>query len=360
MNTNSNKWEFDLAIKIFLIAAFLTVLIIGQQIFIPLTVAVFFSFLLNPVSLWLMKYKVPRSIAIIISIILALFIFGSVIYFFLDQLMSFSDDLPILRTQALKKGMNILEWIENRTLITQEKQILWMKEKIIVAVESTPTLLIGIFSMTGTFIAMLALIPFYIFFFTYFKEKYNKFIVLVSNENHEKVIEIIHKISVVSQKYLKGVLIDIFILSVLGSIGYLLLGIEHAILFAVIAAFLNIIPYVGVLFGSLLPIIMALITKDDISYAFGALGVAFVVQFIDNNIVSPYVIGSSVSLNPVTAIIALLLGGMVWGIPGMILSVPLTGMLKVVFDNIESLKPWGYLLGEEKIFQQKKFFKSRK
>ena len=101
---------------------------------------------------------------------------------------------------------------------------------------------------------------------------------------------------------------------------------------------------------------MALITKDDIGYAFGAIGVAVFVQMIDNNFISPYVVGSSVSINPLTAIIALIIGALVWGTAGMILSIPLTGMLKVVFDNIDSLKPYGYLIGEEVNYLQKGFF----
>ena len=209
---------------------------------------------------------------------------------------------------------------------------------------------------TGSFIASLALIPFYIFFLTYFREKYKRFIILVAEENNKKAIEIIKKISLVSRRYLKGIFLDVLILSVLGSIGYLILGIEHAILFAVLAAMLNIIPYIGVLIGSLLPVLMALITKDDIGYAFGAIGVAVFVQMIDNNFISPYVVGSSVSINPLTAIIALIIGALVWGTAGMILSIPLTGMLKVVFDNIDSLKPYGYLIGEEVNYLQKGFF----
>ena len=183
---------------------------------------------------------------------------------------------------------------------------------------------------------------------------------MVARENNRNVLDIIKKTSRVSVKYLKGLMIDVLILSVLGSIGYLLLDIKHAILFGVLAALLNIVPYVGVLVGSLLPIMMAIITKDEIGYAIGALGVALVVQFIDNNFISPYVIGSSVSINPLTAMIVLIVGAMMWGVAGMILSMPLAGMMKVIFDNIEPLKPWGYLIGEEVNYQEKGFFKSKK
>jgi predicted PurR-regulated permease PerM len=123
-------------------------------------------------------------------------------------------------------------------------------------------------------------------------------------------------------------------------------------LFGVLAAMLNIIPYIGVLIGSILPILMAFLTKDAISYPLAVLGICLFVQFLDNNFITPYVVGSSVSINPLTATVALIASALVWGIPGMILCMPLTGMAKVVCDNIESMKPYGFLLGEEVNFRE--------
>ena len=356
MNLNKNQWEYNIAVKLFIFLAVLAILIMGKDLLLPLMIAIFFTFLLYPISRKFESFKIPRALSIIVSILFSIIIFGGLIYFFINQLNSFSEDLPQLKNQIAIKGSRVLEWIELRTNISQENQILWLKEKAVDSAKSSPEMLMGIFTSTGSFIASLALIPFYIFFLTYFREKYKRFIILVAEENNKKAIEIIKKISLVSRRYLKGIFLDVLILSVLGSIGYLILGIEHAILFAVLAAMLNIIPYIGVLIGSLLPVLMALITKDDIGYAFGAIGVAVFVQMIDNNFISPYVVGSSVSINPLTAIIALIIGALVWGTAGMILSIPLTGMLKVVFDNIDSLKPYGYLIGEEVNYLQKGFF----
>jgi len=356
MSISKNQWEFNLAVKLFILLSVIFLLYIGQSLFVPLLIAIFFTFLLYPISGKLEKYKIPRAPAIIISIMIAIFFFGGVIYFFIQQLNSFGDDLPELKNQLATKGGRILTWIESTTRISQERQINWLKEKLTDSAQSSPALIMGIFSTTGTFLAMFALIPVYIFFLTYFREKYKQFILLVAEENQKQAMDIIRKISKISRMYLKGVFLDVLILSVLGSVGYLLLGIKHAILFGVIAAILNIIPYIGVLLGSLLPIIMALITKDEIGYAFGALGVAVVVQFIDNNFISPYVVGSSVSINPLTAIIVLLIGAMIWGLAGMVLSIPLAGMIKVAFDNIDSLKPYGYLIGEEVNYYEKGFF----
>jgi predicted PurR-regulated permease PerM len=333
MNSIKNNWEYKLAIRLFILLSVLTILILGKELFIPLTIAIFFTFLLYPVSHKLESFKFPRAIAIIISLLIAIIFFGGLIYFFINQLNSFSEDLPQLKMQLASKGSRILVWIENTTQIPQERQINWLKEKLTDSANSSPQMLFGIFSSTGAFLAMFALIPFFIFFLTYFKEKYKRFIVLIAEDKHIQTMEIIKKISMVSRRYLKGVFLDVMILSVLGSIGYLLLGLKHAFLFGVLAAMLNIIPYIGVLIGSLLPVLMALLTKDEIGYTFGAIGVALVVQFIDNNIISPYVVGSSVSINPLTAIVVLIIGALIWGIPGMVLSIPLTGMIKVAFDN---------------------------
>jgi predicted PurR-regulated permease PerM len=142
------------------------------------------------------------------------------------------------------------------------------------------------------------------------------------------------------------------VLAVLNSIGFLLLGLKYAILLGLTAAILNIIPYVGPWIGALLPVTIALLTKDSAMYAVGAMGVILITQFIDNNFITPKVVGSSVSINPLASIVALLAGGMLWGVVGLILAIPITGMLKIVCDEIPGLKPWGFLLGEEKTYPE--------
>jgi predicted PurR-regulated permease PerM len=153
--------------------------------------------------------------------------------------------------------------------------------------------------------------------------------------------------------------LDVVILSVLNSAGFLILGLKHAILFGVLASVLNIIPYIGVLIGSTLPILMAFLTKDSMSYALGVAGICFFVQFLDNNFITPYVVGSSVSINPLTAIIVLVASALIWGIPGMVLCMPLTGMAKVLCDNIDSLKPYGFLLGEEVNYREQEHIQDK-
>ena len=192
-----------------------------------------------------------------------------------------------------------------------------------------------------------------------YRDKFKKFVELVNPGQHAHSMEVARKISQVSQMYIRGIFIDILILTALNSLGFMLLGLKYAILLGLIAAVLNIIPYVGVLIGSLIPILIALVTKDSFMYAVGAFAVCAAVQFLDNNFITPKVVGSSVNLNPLTSILALLSGALIWGLVGMVLSIPLAGMFKVVCDNVQSLRPLGFLMGEEREYKPFNFKKLR-
>jgi predicted PurR-regulated permease PerM len=361
MDAQQQPFYYRITVKLFLACLIVYVLVAAREILVPLLIAMLFTFMLLPVSERLEKWGLPRWLSIILSILLAILVFGSIIYFFVTQIMGFREDIPMLRAKVLEKGEAILAYIENTFNIPQSKQKAMLQERLSGTAGQSSTFLVTFFSATTSFLVTFALIPIYIFFLTYFREKYKRFVSLVveKQEDHEQVLGIIHKTSRVSQGYLKGIMLDVAILAVLNSAGFLALGLDHAILFGVLAAMLNIIPYVGVLIGSLLPVAMALVTKDQIGYAIGAAGVCLVVQFIDNNFITPYVVGSSVSINPLTATVVLIASAAIWGVAGMVICIPLTGMIKVVCDNVESLKPYGYLIGEEVNYREREPFQRR-
>lgn len=352
---NDTPFYVKATIKLFLLALVVLAMVMAREFLIPFTISVFFTFLLLPVSGKLIQFRFPRSLAIIISILLAIAVFGGLIYFLYTQVESFAEEMPALKKRLNEKWESIQQFIYREFNITKRAQSRWLDQKIEETAQSGDTYAMGIFTATGTLLANVALIPIYIFFLTYYKEKFKEFVILVSkNSDHEKTLDILRKISTISQKYLKGLMLDVLILSVLNSTGFLLLDLDHAILFGVIASILNIIPYVGVMIGSILPITMALLTKDELGYAIGVAAVTQVVQFLDNNFITPYVVGSSVSINPFTAVLVLVIGALIWGLPGMVLCMPLTGMVKVVCDNVDSLKPYGFIIGEETNFNERK------
>ncbi len=191
------------------------------------------------------------------------------------------------------------------------------------------------------------MLPLYIFFILYYRSFFIEFIHrLFSNVEKEKLNTIISKIYDVIHNYIRGVLEVMVIVGILNTIGLWALGIKSAFFFGFFAAVLLIIPYVGVFIGSLLPAIMALVTKDSAWYAVGVIAIFTFVQFIEGNFITPRITGSRVSINAFVGILSLLLFGSLWGMEGVILAYPLTAILKVIFDNIEELKPFGYLIGE--------------
>ena len=348
MNLSEQPLYFRATIILLLIGIIIAFLILAQNLLIPLTIAIVFTFLLLPISNKLQQWRLPKALAILISIIIALAIFVALIYFFYSQTVSFADDWPELQKTMNAKWESFQQFIEETFNVSSHEQQVWIKSKIQESASSGGVLVLGIFSATTSFLASFALIPIYIFFLSFYKDKFKEFIQMVAEDDkHEEALEMVKKVSKVSQKYLVGIFLDIVILSVLNSTGFLILGLQHAILFGVLASILNIIPYIGVMIGSILPITMAFLTKDSMSYALSVAGICFFVQFLDNNFITPYVVGSSVSINPLTAMIVLVASALIWGIPGMVLCMPLTGMAKVFCDNIESMKPYGYLLGQE-------------
>jgi len=348
MTVSEQPFYVQATVKLLLLALVITFLILAENILIPFTIAVFFTFLLMPVSQKLEDWHFPKPLAIVISIILAFSVFMAMIYFLYAQVISFVNEWPVLEKTFLVKWGNFQQFISETFHISSIEQKAWITTKMKENASTGGVLVFGLFSATTSFLASFVLIPIYIFFLTFYKDKLKKFVILIAKEDkNEQAIVVVKKVSRVSQKYILGISLDILILSVINSTGFLIMGLPHAILFGVLASMLNIIPYIGVLIGSILPITMAFLSYDSFSYTLGIAAVCVVTQFIDGNFITPNVVGGSVNINPLAATLALIASSLIWGIPGMILCLPLTGMAKVVCDNVDSLKPYGYLLGEE-------------
>jgi predicted PurR-regulated permease PerM len=169
----------------------------------------------------------------------------------------------------------------------------------------------------------------------------------MGNERHDEATSIISHIQKLVQHYLLGLLTVILIIGTCNTIGLVIIGVDHALFFAFFAAMLTVIPYIGIFIGASLPVAYVLLTRDSAWPAIGVLGVFLTVQFLESNFITPKIVGSRVSVNPFVAIVALLIGAEIWGIPGMLLSIPLTAILKLLLDLRPGTKALGYFLGSE-------------
>ena len=331
-----------------MLAVVLTVvaLYFGQSLVLLGVVSGLLAFLLLPFARRVERIGPRWSGALAATLLLVFTVLG--VFFLLGwQLTRFADDLPALSTALNEKGRELQRWIAEQTHISRREQGKWFNERLSELASSGGKVAVAMFSSTGTAIATIVPIPIFVFLLILLRDKFRTFFQQLGSTDDGVVLDIMVRISKLSQKYIKGVLTVVLILGALNSVGFLLLGLKYAVLLGFAIGFLNVIPYVGVLFGSLLPILIALITKDSAMYAVGALGVCLVTQFLENNFITPKIVGSSVSINPLASLAALIGFGLLWGVVGMVMAIPIMGMIKIVCDSLPSLKPYGYILGEE-------------
>lgn len=328
--------------------AFFSGLYLASDVLIPLAAAGLIALLLHPISERLEGWGIHRILAIFICLILMFVLLAGIILLLSSQIISLANDLPDLTEQIMKKIDRMQAQTYSLTNISPDAQVDWLKERASEFLASGGAFIRGTVTATTSTFSILALIPIYIFFLLYYRDKLRVFVLkLAPQKEHEQSNLIMGKVKDVMRNYVSGLMIVILILSVLNTVGLTVLGIPFALFFGVLAALLTVIPYIGVLIGSLLPALMAFITKDSLWYPVGVVALFSFIQFLEGNFITPKIVGSRVSINPLAAILALIVGGAIWGIPGMILFVPFLGMLKVILDNIESLKPFGFLLGTE-------------
>ncbi len=320
-------------------------LFIGADIIIPIIFAAFFAILLNPVVVFLVRKKVPRTLAIFIVIFITIVTISGLFYFLSMQIASFSESLPQLEKKLGALMVDGIKWTSDTFHIKTGNIQQWLSDLKGDFLKDSGSYIGNTLSSLTGFVGFLVLLPVYTIMIMYYEPLFIVFIQKVIPEHkHTVTKDIINETKSVMQSYLSGLMIEAVILTIINAAGLLILGIDYAILWAVIGALLNIIPYIGIIIATIFPFTMALITKEPIYGLFVILVYVFA-QFIDNNIVVPKVVASRVKLNALVSVIIVIIGGSLWGVSGMFLSIPLLAVAKIIFDRIPNLKPYGYLLG---------------
>lgn len=321
-------------------------LIVARSLLIPVSFGLVLSLLLHPACTRLERLKLPRAAAVVITIVVVIVLIAAIIFILSSQFKRIAADLSDIGAKFSSILARIQEFFEESLGIQQVDQSKYIQDTLESIISSSSAFFTGTLSATASIFADLVIVLLTLFFFLYYSHFLKVFLFkLVDEEKHAELRNILLKVSIVVQDYITGLFMVMGIVAVLNTLGLLLLGIKYAMFFGVLAAFLTIIPYIGIFIGSLLPILFALATKDSLWYPVGVAGIFWVVQFLEGNFITPNVIGNKVSINPFAAIMALFIGAEVWGASGMILFIPFLAMAKVFFDVIEPLKPFGYLLG---------------
>ena len=334
------------------------ILIVGKPLFVPVAFAMMFTFLLLPICQKLERVISFRPLSILLSMLIAILPIIIAIVMFSYQLITVVRDMPSIG-QQLQEGVEEIVKIGQRYLGVEEINTGdWLKDNIGRILEAPINILsMGISSSTDIIIS--SILTFLItFFFMLYRTSFRNFLITqFPSKERESAKKMIKEVQTILHEYLTGILLVMFILAVINSLGLWLIGIKYAAFWGILAAFMAIIPYIGTTLGGILPFVYALATTGTFWQPLAVVILYSSIQTIEGNYITPKVVGSSVSINPLTAILFLFAGGLIWGIAGLILAIPVAAVLKILFSYITPLKPVSELFSTGLYKNSDKFLK---
>ena len=349
LSDSEHERQYPLYIKAPLVLLGLALVVftihIASEIIFPLFFAAIFAIMLHPIEQWLVRHRVPRLLAIALTVVLGVTALLGLFYFIYLQASQLSTQMPLFKTKFAQTTTQVHEWLQRRFGFSDQKLQGWVSE----AGTRASSLLGGTLSAVSGLLVMATLIPVYIFLLFLYQRRLVDFLSQVfSGHRHDSgVDEVLHESKATIQSYMVGLLIEASIVATLNTVGLLIIGVPYALLLGVIGALLNFIPYIGGLIAIALPMLMAYVALPGYGHALAVLGVYIIIQFIDNHFLIPRIVASKVKVNALVAIVGVLVGNAIGGVAGMFLALPVIAILKIVFDRIPALKPWGLLLGDE-------------
>jgi predicted PurR-regulated permease PerM len=330
--------------KILLFAILISIILyFGREFFKLISFAGLLAMLMTPVSNKLENKRISRVFSSIICVIIIAAAFSGVIILLSAQIGNIGKELPLILLRYEELKLDIQSWINNSLGVSTEQLRVHASD----AFNNAGSFLSSMVKGTFTFVGSLFLVLVFIFLFLMQRNKYENFVIMLySEEKRNEAKEMIAKISKVAQQYLTGRLVAAFIMGILFLIGFSVIGLKNSVVLSVIVAIMTIIPYVGALIGGLVPFFISII-DGPFNQSIWVIIIILLVNVLDHYFIEPYVVGGSVNISPFFTIFVLILGGVIWGIAGIVLFLPLSGILKIVFENVQGLEPYASLIGDQ-------------
>jgi predicted PurR-regulated permease PerM len=323
------------------------ILILGKAILIPLGFALLISFILYPMVKKLNTWGLNDLFAAFLSILSIFLFLTGVAYFFFSQIAQLPNELANFQTKLMELFYRTILLINKHVPLKLEAEVLlvqattWMKNAALPLVQNT-------FSGTSSFLTGFITCIIYTYLLLIYRKGLTKALLsFASKENQPKVLSMFREVQKVGQKYISGVGLLMLILGFANSVCLWIIGIDSPFLFGFLAAALSIIPYIGTTIGASIPILYAFMTYESLWVPFSVAALFWGIQMLDNNFLSPKVVGNSLQVNALAAIVSLIIGASIWGVAGMVLFLPFASMLKVIFSNFEQTHAWALILGNE-------------
>lgn len=349
LELNENNPVTKATIALLCIALIIAFTYLGRAVVIPVIFAILLGIVLRPVEKFLnKKLRFPRVIAILATVILFMLMVSGLIYFVTYQLTLFGNDLPELKKNLQSNLIRFQAWVSQTFGIKYATQQEYIHTATTQASQngSGKVAQSTLNSLAGLFTAGVV-VPVLLFLTMYYRTLFLNFLLKVFGEaNRTKMTTIISESKLAMQGYISGLFLEMVTVSILQTTAMWIVGIEYFVFIGLITGILNMIPYIGIMIAGTLGLLIALATGADTQQImFLILGFA-IVQFIDNNILLPKLVGGRVRINAFFSIAGVIAGGIICGVAGMFLAIPLMALMKVMFDNNDRLKPWGELMGD--------------
>lgn len=350
MDPNAVRLPFyaRLALSLLAIVLILFILSVGKSIFIPLVFALLVSVLLYPMCSYMeRKWKWPRWLASIISLLTFIAFIVGLVYFFTSQVVKFAHDLPQMKDRFDHILVDLQLWIQKHYGIDVHEQVAYVNESSGKIVETIANSVGNVFLDAATFIIWMI----FVFIFTYFMLFHRRLLYrfamgLFRSRDAGKVVGVVTETRGMINSYVLGLITEMAIMAVLNTTVFAIMGIPYFLLLGVLAAVLNIIPYLGIYTAMAIGMLITFANASGMLAVQLAIAI-IIIHFIDANILLPRIVGKRVKMNPLITIISVLAGHLLWGIPGMFLFIPMVAIFKIISHRIKALEPWCILIGTE-------------
>ncbi|HLU86823.1 MAG TPA: AI-2E family transporter [Taishania sp.] len=336
---------YKVSAAFFITGCILLVVYLASDVISPLILALLIAILLRPVVKFLHeKLRFPMIIAVTLTVVMAFLFLLSVVAFLGFQLTQFFDDLPLIKQNLTNHYHEIQQWIRSTLGVSYGTQQEYLEQSVTSGVLVNSS---SISSITNVFM-FAVLVPIYTFLILIYRTLLLNFIIKLVPDKHVLNIEsILGNLKSVIRSYIIGLLIQVVCISLMTGLGYFFVGVKYYVFLGILTGLLNLIPYIGIIIAGLLSCLISMSASTDLSIVLWIILVNIIVQFIDNNMLVPKVVGSKVSINALASMIGVIIGGSLAGIAGMFLAIPVLAMLKVIFEATKGLEPFGYIIADE-------------
>ncbi len=317
---------------------------VTQTLVVPLLFSLLLAILLDRLVKRFSRWGINRVVGITLAVTISMLLLAALAYFIATQAAHFSEAIPQLKQKVMESSKELEHWVRNTTKV-QPAQIHDAVDKAKENGMEKGGLIVGkTLTTVGALFGFLFLLPVFTFLILYYKDLFHEFLVKLFSNGQDRLEDVLGQTKTVVQSFLIGRMFETLILVAMNWVSLMLIGVKFALLLATLGALMNLVPYIGMLVATFITVLIAFALKD-MHAALWVLGAYSLIQFIDNHFLVPLVVGKRVEINAFFSIVVVIAGGMLWGIPGMFLSIPIAGILKVIFDRVPALEPWGYVLG---------------